>query len=229
MTCRRNGSGAQSLIGLVLLTVGGLLFAHNLDLIDARPLWRFWPVAVLAVGLFKVVVPGSRGDKGLGIVLTVFGGAQLARVLGYWSPAPADVVALVLMTIGGLFLFRGVFGRAAPEVPRDAGETLSAFAVLAGFERTSNSQNFRGGELTAVMGGCEIDLRMASMRAPAVIDVFAMWGGIEIRVPDDWTVELNGTPLLGGFVDNSRPPAMPTDKRLIVRGVALMAGVEVKN
>ncbi len=56
-----------------------------------------------------------------------------------------------------------------------------------------------------------------------------MWGGIELRVPEDWTVELRGTPLLAGFVDKTRQPSVPTEKRLVIRGVALMGGVEIKN
>ncbi len=225
----RQGSSGQALAGLLLLLVGGSIFAHNLDLIDARRFWRYWPVAPLAFGLVKLGWGGSRGDKALGVVLTVFGGAHLAKALGYWSPGPADIAALVLMTVGGFFIVRGLFGRPAPDISAEASDTISAFAVLAGFERSNNSQNFRGGDLTAVMGGCEIDLRHASMRAPAAIDVFVMWGGIEIRVPDDWTVELRGTPLLAGFVDKTRAPVLASDKRLIVRGVALMGGVEIKN
>ena len=56
------------------------------------------------------------------------------------------------------------------------------------------------------MGGCEIDLRHASMpegRA-AVLDTFAFWGGIEIRVPEDWEVVSQGIAVLGGFVNNAR-------------------------
>ena len=115
---------------------------------------------------------------------------------------------------------RGVFGRPEPEVSKDSSDSISAFALMAGFERSNNSQNFRGGDLTAVMGGCEIDLRQASLRAPAIIDIFVMWGGVEIRVPDDWTVDLQGTPMLAGFVDKTRPPALATEKRLVIRGTA---------
>lgn len=229
MTRDRQGSAGQALAGLLLLTAGALLFAENLDIIDARRYWRYWPAVPLVVGLLKLASDGGRGDKAFGVVLTTFGGAHLAKVLGYWSPGPADIAAVVLMTVGGYFIVRGFFGRPAPDVGPDASDTISGFAVLAGFERSNNSQSFRGGDLTAVMGGCEIDLRHASMRAPAALDVFAMWGGIGVRVPEDWTVELRGMPLLGGFVDKTRSPAVATEKRLIVRGVALMGGVEIKN
>ncbi|HTU99897.1 MAG TPA: DUF5668 domain-containing protein [Luteitalea sp.] len=229
MSEQRRRSGRQALAGLLLLTVGGLLFAQNLELLNMRQYWQFWPVLPIGLGLLKVLLGATRGDKAFGILLIAFGGGQLARVLGYWSPGPADLVALSLIAMGGYFVVRGLFGRPPVDVKPDSMDWISGFAVMAGFERSNNSQTFRGGDITAVMGGCEIDLRHASMRTPASIDVFVMWGGVELRVPEDWTVELRGVPILAGFVDKTRQPALATEKRLVIRGMALMGGVEIKN
>jgi hypothetical protein len=229
MRRERRGSSGQALAGLLLLAIGSLLFAQNLDLLNVRHFARYWAVLPLVIGLVKLLAGGSRGDRVFGVVLTAFGGSQLAKALGYWSPRPADLVAFILIGVGAYFVARGLFGRPEPDVRKDSDEWISAIAIMAGFERANNSPNFRGGDLTALMGGCEIDLRQANLRAPASLDVFVMWGGIEVRVPEDWTVELRGTPVLAGFVDKTRVPAVPTEKRLIVRGVALMGGVEVKN
>ena len=225
----RRRSGGQALAGLLLLTVGSLLFDQNFDLFEVRQYWRYWAVLPLGIGVLKLFTGQSRGEQAFGVFLTCLGAGQLAKVLGYWSPGPADIVAVTLIVLGGFMIGRGLLGRAEVDVRKDSSDWISAFAVMAGFERSNNSQDFRGGDLTAVMGGCEIDLRRASLRAPASIDVFVMWGGVEIRVPDDWTVDLQGTPLLAGFVDKTRPPAVATEKRLIIRGLAIMGGVEIKN
>jgi len=65
-------------------------------------------------------------------------------------------------------------------------------------------------------------------RFDAVFDIFVMWGGAEIKVPEDWEVVTRGVPVLGGFVDNTRHIA-GAQKRLVITGMAIMGGVEVKN
>ena len=101
--------------------------------------------------------------------------------------------------------------------------------MMGGLQRTNNSAGFLGGDLTAIMGGCEVNLTAARLdQSDAVINVFAMWGGIVIRVPEDWGVIGRVTPIMGSYEDKTRPPR-EAKHRLIVRGTALMGGVEVKN
>jgi predicted membrane protein len=80
------------------------------------------------------------------------------------------------------------------------------------------------------MGGCEIDLTQASM-APghrAVVDCFTIWGGIEIKVPADWEVVNQAVALLGGIEDKTQHPLEPRGQ-LVVTGIVIMGGVEIKN
>jgi predicted membrane protein len=63
----------------------------------------------------------------------------------------------------------------------------------------------------------------------ATIDVFTVMGGIEIFVPRDWNVTTQVTALMGACVDKRRPAAQPATKTLIVRGFALMGGIDIKD
>lgn len=111
----------------------------------------------------------------------------------------------------------------------DDSAAFSAAAIMGGDVRRITVDDFRGGDATAIMGGCEIDLRGAGTDGePAVIECFAVWGGIEIWVPDTWSVECRGTAILGGFTDKSQS-VNGGQKKLIVRGTAIMGGVEIKN
>jgi hypothetical protein len=121
------------------------------------------------------------------------------------------------------------WGGDAPARAVDANSTLSAMAILGGVSRGNNSRSFRGADLLAIMGGCQLDLRQAAINGEAAIEVFVLWGGIEIRVPEDWTVSSRIVPLMGGVEDKTRPPQGATAHRLILRGFAIMGGVEIKN
>ena len=78
------------------------------------------------------------------------------------------------------------------------------------------------------MGGFELDLRDASIKGEAVIDIFTMMGGMSMRIPEDWLVIFDVNPFMGGYDDKTRPPKQST-KRLIIKGTTIMGGIEIKN
>lgn len=139
-----------------------------------------------------------------------------------------DYWPLLLVFFGSYLVWQGLSVRARPSV-LEGGSMVSALAILGAVTRGSNVRDFRGADLTAIMGGCEIDLRNAAIDGEAYVDVFALWGGIEIRVPDTWTIESRVVPILGGVDDQTRAPQSAAVHRLILRGVAIMGGVEIKN
>ena len=159
------------------------------------------------------------------LIWIVAGVALLLVTLGRMSFG--GVWAMLLFLVGANIAWKALRPAA---LPQDAASVIDLMQFMGGTKTVVTTQDFKGGQATAVMGGCEIDLRHASMpegRA-AVIDTFAFWGGIEIRVPDDWEVVSQGGAALGGFVNNAR--SQPGAKRrLVVTGLAIMGGVEVKN
>ncbi len=218
----------QLILGLVIVTVGLLLTLDRLGIVDAESYLRFWPAGLIAIGLGKLwQCRGSNSGLLGGAVLTGAGAWLLLDEFDLVRRSFWDLWPLALVALGASLVWRAFAGRRP--APNDGNSIVSAVAVLSGVNRGNNSTTFRGGDLTAIMGGCEIDLRQAQINGEAVIDVFAMWGGIEIRVPEDWTVISQVTPLMGGFDDKTRPPHGVSAHRLIVRGFILMAGIEVKN
>jgi predicted membrane protein len=112
----------------------------------------------------------------------------------------------------------------------DQAEFVRSFAMLSGHELRPVSRPFRGADLNAIMGGIKLDLTSARMEGDtAVIEVFALWGGVEIYVPPDWTVTSEVTTLLAGFIDKRRPTSVVPTKHLVIKGMVVMAGVEIKN
>ena len=125
-------------------------------------------------------------------------------------------------------------------VRRVTGEpgTSASIAVMSGCDR-SGVWTIAGTHTTvAFMGGVSIDLRRARLQSGEItIRAFAVWGGIEIVVPDDLHLVMDGFGLMGGFAEQSgtwkqdsrpvrqAPPGAPTVR---VTGLALMGGVSVR-
>jgi cell wall-active antibiotic response 4TMS protein YvqF len=222
---------AQLLTGLCIIGAGVLFTLDNFGVLDARVYLRYWPAALIAIGLVKV--QQARGGRGLigGTLFIVAGGWLLLDSFGLVHVSIWQLWPILLVLFGASLVWQGMCrgsGRRGPG-PADANATISGVAVLGGGARGNNSRSFQGGELTAVLGGWDIDLRQAAIEGEAVIDVFALCGGIELRVPEDWTVVGRVTPVLGGFEDKTRPPQGAGTPRLIIRGLAIMGGIEVKN
>jgi hypothetical protein len=210
-------------IGLAIMLVGFLLALDSLGFADAGQVFRFWPLALVAVGVTKLL--GDASQRPGAVVWIVAGAAFLALNLGLLSFP--RVAALVLFLVGARIAWKALAPRTA--VPATgAGSSLDVVAILGGSKR-GVSGDFKGGQAFAFLGGCEIDLRRVSMvKDEAVLDVFVFWGGAEIKVPEDWEVVSRGLAILAGFVDNTRHPP-GAQKRLVVTGWAIMGGVEIKN
>lgn len=217
------------LFGLFIIIVGTLFTLDNLDLVDAGRYLRYWPAGLIAIGLAQVVQACSTGGRVGGLIWMGIGTWLLLDVLDLVHVNVWELWPILLVIIGAAMIWRTFVPgwRRAPASETDA--TVSALAIMSGVERVNASRDFRGGDLTAVMGGCEIDLRQASMAGgEAAIDVFAMWGGIELRVPESWTVVNEVLPIMGGVEQKTRASA-GGGPRLIVRGTVVMGGVEIKN
>jgi predicted membrane protein len=230
VSARRRSVAPQLVMGLLIVVVGVLFTLENLGYIEADAYLRYWPVGLLAIGLMKLWA-GGRGATFPGLLFFFAGVWLLLQSMSIVTISLWSLWPMLLILAGGSMIWRGINGPASERGLRDTDthSTISAMAVLGGVNRGNNSRTFRGGDLTAVMGGCQIDLRSAAIEGEAVIDVFAMWGGIEIKVPENWSVSGRVTPVLGGYEDKTHPPRDASTQRLIVRGMVIMGGIEIKN
>ena len=225
----------QIILGLCIVAFGVALTLDNLGWVDSSRILRYWPLAIAAVGLTKVFQSSTTSGRVFGGILMFIGFALLADVLDVfqlWSWWPVGMILLGVVIIMRAFggggppkLAAGAMG--GPPTLGSADATLSELAFWSGVQRRVSS-TFRKADLTAIMGGIELDLRQATTGgSEAVIDVFVVWGGIEITVPPDWSVSNQIVPIMGGAEDKSSG-TQASQNRLILRGFAIMGGVEIK-
>lgn len=209
--------------GGLVLAVGVVLLLGNADLLDAgEVIGTWWPLVLVFAGVLSFLAnPRHWGIAAIIILVGVV--FQLSRLDVVDASSIIVPAALILL---GVFV---IFGRGIGS-KQEADDTVNSFNIFSGSELASRSNAFRGGSLTAVFGGCELDLRQAVPTPGSNLDVFAAFGGVEIRVPNDWQVIVKGLPIFGGIDNASARNQIPEDApRLEINATVIFGGLEIRN
>jgi len=214
---------APLVLGTAVIALGVLFTLQNLGLVNVATILRFWPVVLLALGVVYLT-----NGRWIGAFAWLTVGALL--LLNNLEVTHVDIFDLwpLILILVGLNIVRKALSR-----PRSGGESASevrSLAFLSGQSHKCTCPDFDCGDVTAILGGSEVDLRRAEMLdGERVVDVFALWGGVDIKVPRSWTVIGRVNTFLGGFDDRTDRSEADPNKRLVVQGLAVMGGVEVSN
>lgn len=218
---------SRLLLGLVVLALGVLYLldaAGSLDAGEAVDDW--WPVVIVAMGLFQLLEEPQRPVRPL--ILT---GIGLALLLSTADAIDSDYVWPLILIVVGFGILARMHARPLEPTAHHS-ELVRVSGIFSGANVASRSDCFRGAALTAVFGGAKLDLRNATP-APegAQVNATAVFGGVDVIVPPGWNISVSGTPILGGVEDKTDhdQKAAADAPTLSVDGLAIFGGVEVKH
>jgi len=225
----------RAVVGLILVLVGLFLVMRNTgifpDFIDH--IIFSWPMLLVTIGL--AITLSSSGAKTGGIIVMAVGAffliphifSETFNVNMFW---PA-----VFIIIGVIFIFskRKGWNSVTTTAQQTGDDYIDYVHVFSGGERQIVSDNFRGGKVTAIFGGSEIDLTKAKL-APGLseLELACIFGGTTIIVPADWNVKIEVVPVLGGFGDSRKLTpgrTIDTTRQLVIKGAVVFGGGEVKS
>ena len=219
--------------GLLLVILGFLFLFDQMGRLDFGDLiGRYWPVVFILIGV-SILLSNNFKNVGSGIFFILFGAFfLLMRMRIFEHDLWHYLWPLAIVGVGLWILLRPAFhpGRAAAAAA-GAADALDIKQVFSGTSRTIESQEFRGGQVEVVFGSADLDLRHARLAGgQAALDVSAVFGGVDIRVPRDWQIVLEGTPVLGSIEARKEAgPDVPRTATLTVRGSAVFGAIEIKD
>ena len=231
----RHFTSNRAVIGVVLVIAGLFLVIRNTGIFPnfIDDIVFSWPMLLVTIGF--VITLGSSGSRTSGIIVMAVGAFFLIPIIFretfhmynmFWPS--------IFIIIGIIFIFSKRRGWGSFTPGSAVGDDYIDFVhVFSGGERQIVSDNFRGGKISAVFGGSEVDLTKARL-APGinVLEIACVFGGTTIIVPDEWNVKIEVTPVLGGFGDSRKlhpGRTIDTTKQLIIKGAVVFGGGEVKS
>ncbi len=104
----------------------------------------------------------------------------------------------------------------------------TASVLFGGQDIIYGPEDFTGATYTAVFGGCTVNLRNVTIVGDVIISVTALFGGVDLILPDNVQVISNIIPILGGsdlkYV-SSRDPLAP---KIIINGNVSFGAIDIR-
>ncbi|MBI2794773.1 MAG: hypothetical protein HYX66_09025 [Ignavibacteria bacterium] len=230
---RRVGFGFW--IGVVLVIVGTGLLLDAFGVIEfSNALSTWWPSLLMLVAIGQIVT-GSGSIVGSVVLFTIGAVFQLRELDylpgGFWSA----FWPIILILIGFSLVSsrwkkkRNNYSQGRVGTLNIEGSRIDRTAFFTSVDTRVASTDFTGGELTAVFGGIEVDLRECSIEGNvAHISLTAIFGGIELHVPPSWRVVVKGSPIFGGIDDKSMSKPLGVDApTLVLDATVIFGGIEI--
>src|SRR5580704_14935573 len=221
--------GGRVLAGLFLLLVGALFLMKEMDF-PFFPRWLFtWPMLLIAVGIYTGIKHEFRNPGW--IIVIIIGGVFLADQMDMGFDFHRFIIPLIIIAVGFVMIVRPKrhgdwrlddwkHKDPASTPPNETKEEyaqnyssddrFSSTSIFSGVKKVIVSKNFKGGDITCIMGGFEADMSKADLESPAIIDVTHIFGGTTLIVPSNWLVKIDVVSLFAG-VEDKRQQSSNTD------------------
>lgn len=225
------------MFGFLVIAAGTLLLLFNMNILPQsyEHIFFSWEMLLIAIGLINIV---SKDNWFVGCVLILIGGFFLSDSL---IVLPVDISKLfwpiLIITVGIFIVFKRAFKKDIIFHSTDNNyKTESGFInesnVFGGSKRRVSPGIFKGGKISCIFGGAEIDLTQSTLaEGKNVLEISAIFGGVSLLVPSDWVVHIEVNSILGGFADKRhifKGDANGT-RELFIKGSTIFGGGEIKS
>jgi len=245
MGSRRNRDGVAT--GFFLVVIGAGLLINKMY--PEMPTWIFsWKTFLIVLGIFL----GYKNRFRLGgwIAPIIVGMVFIIKEHFYTLPIANYIWPIALIAVGLVIVLRPRFEKKDNFISSKGADTLNSNPnfgesdttwtnkdiiestnIFSGSKKINISKNFKGGELTNVFGGSELNLSKADIQGRAVLEVTCIFGGTKLIVPADWSIQQEAVAIFGG-IDDKRPVSNLQDnpsKILVLKGTVLMGGIDIRS
>lgn len=229
--------------GLVIVGVGLVFLAKQLGAVF--PEWVFsWEMLLITIGVyigarhtfrtrgwFFMVLVG-----GVFIIDDIFPGITLSQ---YILPILIIAIGLLMMVspkkrCGPRHRWKKKWERGFEQFEQFEGQTssddvLDSVSIFGGVKKNIISKDFKGGEVTCIFGGSQINLSQADINGKVTLEVTQVFGGTKLIIPPHWRVQSEMVAIMGG-IDDKRPAQADfnqTEKVLVIKGNTVFGGMEI--
>ena len=216
--------------GIVLIAVGVVLALNVLNIMDFDIFFDGWWTLFIIVpcGISLITERDKMGNL-IGVAIGVFLLLCCQDILSF-SMLWKLLVPVIIVIVGLKLVFSGLFSNKAnallKQLRLEGKKPKVGCAIFSGCNINYDGEVFEGAELSATFGGVRCDLRNAIIEKDCAIQVTAIFGGIDILVPEGINVKIQTNSIFGGVSNKTTVHQnVPT---IYVSGTCMFGGIEIK-
>ena len=216
--------------GLALIAVGVIWAGNALGLFNINLFFNgWWTLFIIITCLWGLITEREKVGNLIGLLIGVLLLLSAQNVISFgliWR----IFIPAVLVIIGLNLVFKNLFNRSINEEIKKLNKNLNKddaiAAVFSGQKLNFDKEEFKGKNLDAVFGGIDLDLRGAKITSDVVINASAIFGGIDIIVPENVKIKIKSNAIFGGVSDKTKKKE--GKHTIYINATGIFGGVEIK-
>lgn len=223
---------SKILWGIVLIAIGGIFSLNAFGITNIEIFFDGWWTLFIIVPCF-IGIFGEREKTGniIGLGIGVFLLLCCQNVLGFDMLWKLAIPAIVII-IGFKLILGAIFGDKATKMiaasRQNGNDVKTGCATFSGQDINFDGEKFDGAELNAVFGGVKCDLRHAIIEKDCTITASAIFGGIDIYIPDNVNVKISSNSIFGGVSEEKHRPYVEGAVTVYINATCIFGGAEIK-
>jgi predicted membrane protein len=220
--------------GIILIAAGICWALSSLGLLEVNIFFEgWWTLFIIVPCTVSLFTSPDKISAAIGIAVGVLLLLSVRDIIK-WDMIAKLVVPAIIVLIGIKFIASAFACKKTEKIDeslRKNAESLeNVFCLFTGEDIKCDGKVFRGAEINAIFGGVEYDLRGAIIEPDCAIKATAIFGGIDIIVPENVKVRVKSTGIFGGTSNKARRPDDGAENvvTLYVSSIALFGGVDIK-
>lgn len=229
----KNNNNSTIFWAFIFIVGGGIFLMRNFNMLHFDiPFdiisWRLIPLMIGINALMKKDYINGVVSILFAIIFYIPDFLTAAERVQYYKLWP-----LALVAVGVVILLKRQFPKQFDGTQIQAGDLnfINESNIMGGSSKKFFTKEFIGGKINCIMGGSEVNLTEADLVNNSVLNIFVVAGGIALRVPKEWNIQLDIMAIAGGvddkitkYPENVVNPA----KRLVLTGYVVAGGIEIK-
>lgn len=223
---------SKILWGVVLILVGGIFALNAFGITDITVFFDGWWTLFIIIPCF-VGIFNEREKTGniIGLLIGVFLLLCCQDVLSFGILWKLLVPAIIII-IGAKLIITAIYGDKAVKLIAESRKTGNNFksgcATFSGQDMNFGGEVFESAELNAIFGGVKCDISNAIIEKDCAITASAIFGGIDIYIPDNVNVKITSNSIFGGVDEKKHRPYIEGAVTLYISATCIFGGVEIK-